>query len=52
MGKRGGRLAVDEVLGRLYRTGQIMDTYDRWFGKLGKPSPGIFAVYNLNALPE
>jgi ABC-type amino acid transport substrate-binding protein len=46
------KLAVDEVLARLYRTGQILDTYDRWFGKLGKPSPAIFAVYNLNGLPE
>jgi glutamate/aspartate transport system substrate-binding protein len=46
------KLAVDEVLARLYRTGQILETYDRWFGKLGKPSPAIFAVYNLNGLPE
>jgi len=46
------KLAVDEVLARLYRSGQILDIYDRWFGKLGKPSPAIFAVYNLAGLPE
>ena len=46
------KLAVDEVLARLYRSGQILNIYDRWFGKLGKPSPAIFAVYNLSGLPE
>ena len=46
------KLAVDEVLARLYRSGQILEIYDRWFGKLGKPSPAIFAVYNLAGLPE
>lgn len=46
------KLAVDEVLARLYRSGQILEIYDRWFGKLGKPSPAIFAVYNLSGLPE
>ena len=30
--------AVDQTLARLYRTGQIGPIYDRWFGKLGKPS--------------
>ena len=46
------RLAVNTVLARLYRSGQIMEVYDRWFGKLGKPSPAIFAVYNLAGVPE
>jgi glutamate/aspartate transport system substrate-binding protein len=46
------KLVVNEVLARLYRTGQIEEIYERWFGKLGKPSPAIFAVYHLNGLPE
>jgi ABC-type amino acid transport substrate-binding protein len=46
------KLAVDEVLARLYRTGEIMEVYDRSFGALGKPPGAILAVYNLNGLPE
>jgi len=46
------RQAVNTVLARLYRSGQIVQIYDRWFGKLGKPSEFIAMVYLLNALPE
>jgi ABC-type amino acid transport substrate-binding protein len=46
------RQAVNTVLARLYRTGQIMQIYDRWFGKLGKPSQFISTMYLLNGLPE
>jgi ABC-type amino acid transport substrate-binding protein len=46
------KLAVDEVLARLYRTGEILEVYERSFGTLGKPPAAIIAVYNLNGLPE
>jgi ABC-type amino acid transport substrate-binding protein len=46
------RQAVNTVLARLYRSGQIVQIYDRWFGKLGKPSEFIAIMYLLNALPE
>jgi len=46
------RQAVNTVLARLYRTGQILPIYDRWFGKLGKPSQFVVAMYLLNGLPE
>jgi ABC-type amino acid transport substrate-binding protein len=46
------RQAVNTVLARLYRSGQIVQIYDRWFGKLGKPSEFIAMMYLLNALPE
>jgi ABC-type amino acid transport substrate-binding protein len=46
------RQAVNAVLARLYRTGQIAPIYDRWFGKLGKPSQFITVMYLLNGLPE
>lgn len=46
------RQAVNAVLARLYRTGQIAPIYDRWFGKLGKASQFITVMYLLNGLPE
>jgi len=46
------RQAVNTVLARLYRSGQIVQIYDRWFGKLGKPNEFLVLMYQLNALPE
>ena len=46
------RQAVNTVIARLYRTSQIGPIYDRWFGKLGKPSQYITMMYLLNGLPE
>jgi ABC-type amino acid transport substrate-binding protein len=46
------RQAVNTVLARLYRSGQIVQIYDRWFGKLGKPGEFLTIMYLLNALPE
>jgi ABC-type amino acid transport substrate-binding protein len=46
------RQAVNTVLARLYRTGQIIPIYDRWFGKLGKPSQFVTVMFLLNGLPE
>jgi ABC-type amino acid transport substrate-binding protein len=46
------RLAVDRVLARLYRTGEISGIYNRWFGGLGQPSPLLAAMYLLQSLPE
>jgi len=44
--------AVNQALARLYRTGQVAAIYDRWFGKLGKPSSMLSAMFNINSLPE
>ncbi|HKQ24845.1 MAG TPA: amino acid ABC transporter substrate-binding protein [Burkholderiales bacterium] len=44
--------AVNQVLARLYRTGQIIDIYDRWFGKLGKPTSLLKAMFAINGIPE
>ena len=44
--------AVNQALARLYRTGQVGAIYNRWFGKLGKPSPLLAAMYAINGLPE
>lgn len=44
--------AVNQALARLYRTGKIVEIYDRWFGRIGKPSGLLIGMYTLNALPE
>jgi ABC-type amino acid transport substrate-binding protein len=44
--------AVNSVLAQLYRTAAVIEIYDRWFGKLGKPAGLLVAMYALNGLPE
>ena len=47
------RLVADRVLSHLYRSGLILDIYQRWFGRFSKKRPPIFdALYQLNATPE
>jgi glutamate/aspartate transport system substrate-binding protein len=46
------RLTVNRALASLYRSGEVMQIYGRWFGKLGKPGNLLLAMYALNALPE
>jgi glutamate/aspartate transport system substrate-binding protein len=46
------RLAVNRVLARLYRTGQVAQIVDRWFVPLGRPSSLLGAMYILNSIPE
>jgi ABC-type amino acid transport substrate-binding protein len=46
------RLAVNRVLARLYRTGDIAPIYNRWLGPLGPPSVLLTAAYFVQALSE
>jgi glutamate/aspartate transport system substrate-binding protein len=46
------RLAVNRVLSRLYRTGQVYPIYERWFGAVDRASPLLQAMYRLHGLPE
>jgi glutamate/aspartate transport system substrate-binding protein len=46
------RLAVNRALAALYRSGDVLPIYDRWFGVLGKPGDAVEAMYMLNGLPE
>jgi ABC-type amino acid transport substrate-binding protein len=46
------RLAVNRVLARLYRSGQITDIYNRWFGQFGGPAPQLLLMYGIEGLPE
>ena len=47
------RLVADSVLSHLYRTGLILEVYDRWFGRFSKKRSRIIeTLYQLNATPE
>jgi glutamate/aspartate transport system substrate-binding protein len=46
------RLAVNTGLSRIYRTGEIVEIFNRWFAGLGRPSPIIEAAYSLGIIPE
>lgn len=47
------RLLADRVLSRLYRTGEIIEIYGKWFGRFSSEIPSaIAAVYQINATPE
>jgi len=46
------KLVVNSALARLYRSGRILEIYDRWFGSFGKPSTALEMLYHLNGLPD
>ena len=46
------RLVANRTLARLYRSGEVLQIFQRWFGKLGDPTPPLAAMYLMNATPE
>jgi len=46
------RLAVNRVLARVYRSGEIDKIYARWLGPLGPPSVLLSATYFIQNLSE
>lgn len=47
------RLVADRVLSQLYRSGQILEIYQKWFSKFSERIPSaIAAVYQINSTPE
>ena len=46
------RLAVNRVLARLYRSGDIDKIYGQWLGKLGPPSLLLSAAFFVQGIPE
>jgi ABC-type amino acid transport substrate-binding protein len=47
------RLVANRAIAQLYRSGQIEDLFNRWFGQVGmQPTPVLKAMYVLEALPE
>jgi ABC-type amino acid transport substrate-binding protein len=46
------RLAVNRALARLYRSGEVVPIYEKWFSSMSTAGPLIGAMYLINALPE
>ena len=52
-GDSGLRLAVNAALARIFRSGEVLKIYERWFAPVGlRPGPLINAVYLLGAIPD
>ncbi len=51
-GDRELRLVVNRELARLFRTGEITEILNYWFGAIGKPSILLAAMVYLNSFPE
>jgi len=47
------RLVANRAIAQLYRSGQIEDLFNRWFGQVGvQPTPVLRAMYLLQGVPE
>ena len=46
------RLAVNAALADIYRSGQIIEIFNKWFAQIGQPSPLVGAMYILGAISE
>jgi len=46
------RLAVNRALAQVYRSPEIVDIFNRWFGAFGKPTVLLEAVFFLGIVPE
>jgi len=47
------RLVANKSLAQLYRSGQHIQIYNKWIGRIGiRPSPMLAAMYQLGMLPE
>jgi len=47
------RLVADRALSRLYRSGEILQIYERWVGQFVPQRPPVYdAMFQLNATPE
>jgi ABC-type amino acid transport substrate-binding protein len=51
-GEHDYRLAVNRVLARLFRSGEIAKVYERWLGPLGPPSALLSATYFVQGISE
>jgi glutamate/aspartate transport system substrate-binding protein len=46
------RLVANTALARLSSSGKVYGIFDRWFGTIGKPNPGLLTMYLINGIPE
>ena len=51
-GDAGMRLAVNAALAGIYRDGEIVSIFNKWFGKVGEPTPLMRAMFIFGTLPE
>lgn len=51
-GDAGMRLAVNRALAQVYKSPEIVDIFNRWFGAFGKPTVLLEVVYFLGVVPE
>ncbi len=48
----GLRLEVNRALTQVYMSGEIEAIFERWLGKLGRPTGLLAAMFLLNSIPE
>ena len=47
------RLLANKALAQLYRSGQHIQIYNKWIGRIGlQPPPMLIAMFQLNTIPE
>jgi len=46
------RLSVNRTLATLYRSGDILPIYEKWFGSMSTAGPLIGVMYLMNGLPD
>ena len=46
------RLEVNKALTQIYVSGEIEEIFLKWFGKLGRPSGLLAAMFVLNSVPK
>jgi ABC-type amino acid transport substrate-binding protein len=51
-GDNAFRVQVNRALSGLYRSGQIVGVYEKWFGPMIAASPLVQALYLLHSWPE
>lgn len=51
-GDAGMRLAVNTALAGIYREGEIVSIFNKWFGKVGEPTTLMRAMFLFGTLPE
>jgi glutamate/aspartate transport system substrate-binding protein len=51
-GDAGFRLAVNRALAAMYRSGEVVPVFEKYFGSMSTAGPLIGAMYLMNGLPE
>jgi ABC-type amino acid transport substrate-binding protein len=51
-GDNSFQASVNRTLSRLYRSGGLVEIYERWFGSFATATPLVKALYLLHSWPE